>query len=201
MDSKAPVSAAMVMLVVAVFVLGGLTGYIAGTNHGAVAAASMPSAGAPPAGMCPMGGKSGETGSAASLMSEAKMGMGKATGDPAGCPMMNAKAKAQTQAPCPMGGEKGQCAKHPNCPDAGKCATPAAKGAAAKPGTCPMGAKGACDGKCGDGDKCSMKPAAKAPAKTTVAAKATYVCPMCPGVTSDKPGKCPKCGMNLVLKK
>ena len=25
----------------------------------------------------------------------------------------------------------------------------------------------------------------------------TYTCPMHPEVTSDKPGKCPKCGMNL----
>ena len=29
----------------------------------------------------------------------------------------------------------------------------------------------------------------------------TYVCPMHPDVTSDKPGKCPKCGMDLVEKK
>lgn len=29
----------------------------------------------------------------------------------------------------------------------------------------------------------------------------TYVCPMHPDVTSDKPGKCPKCGMDLVPKK
>ncbi|CAN5618543.1 hypothetical protein BH11BAC1_BH11BAC1_20140 [soil metagenome] len=28
----------------------------------------------------------------------------------------------------------------------------------------------------------------------------TYVCPMHPEVTSDKPGKCPKCGMDLVKK-
>ena len=28
-------------------------------------------------------------------------------------------------------------------------------------------------------------------------AKITYVCPMHPGVTSDKPGRCPKCGMFL----
>jgi len=28
----------------------------------------------------------------------------------------------------------------------------------------------------------------------------TYVCPMHPEVTSDKPGDCPKCGMALVLK-
>jgi len=29
----------------------------------------------------------------------------------------------------------------------------------------------------------------------------TYTCPMHSDVTSDKPGKCPKCGMNLVAKK
>ncbi len=28
----------------------------------------------------------------------------------------------------------------------------------------------------------------------------TYTCSMHPEVTSDKPGKCPKCGMDLVLK-
>lgn len=27
---------------------------------------------------------------------------------------------------------------------------------------------------------------------------AVYACPMCPGVSSDKPGRCPKCGMDLV---
>lgn len=29
---------------------------------------------------------------------------------------------------------------------------------------------------------------------------AAYTCPMHPEVTSDKPGKCPKCGMKLVPK-
>ncbi|MEO8341439.1 MAG: HAD-IC family P-type ATPase, partial [Nitrospirota bacterium] len=29
---------------------------------------------------------------------------------------------------------------------------------------------------------------------------AFYFCPMCPGVESDKPGECPKCGMTLELK-
>ena len=31
--------------------------------------------------------------------------------------------------------------------------------------------------------------------------KTMYTCPMHPDVTSDKPGKCPKCGMALVAKK
>lgn len=29
----------------------------------------------------------------------------------------------------------------------------------------------------------------------------TYVCPMHPEVTSDKPGECPKCGMTMAAKK
>ncbi len=36
---------------------------------------------------------------------------------------------------------------------------------------------------------------------STTTAKVTYTCPMDPEVTSDKPGKCPKCGMDLVEKK
>lgn len=31
-------------------------------------------------------------------------------------------------------------------------------------------------------------------------AKVQYTCPMHPEVLSDKPGKCPKCGMDLVKK-
>jgi rubrerythrin len=31
--------------------------------------------------------------------------------------------------------------------------------------------------------------------------QAVYTCPMHPEVQSDKPGKCPKCGMNLEIKK
>lgn len=29
----------------------------------------------------------------------------------------------------------------------------------------------------------------------------TYTCPMHPEVVADHPGKCPKCGMNLIVKK
>lgn len=36
-----------------------------------------------------------------------------------------------------------------------------------------------------------------APAKPAAAEKAVYACPMHPEVTSDGPGKCPKCGMEL----
>ena len=35
------------------------------------------------------------------------------------------------------------------------------------------------------------------PANTKSVAK--YICPMCEGVESDKPGACPKCGMELEL--
>ncbi|MEK7812320.1 MAG: heavy metal-binding domain-containing protein [Candidatus Desantisbacteria bacterium] len=36
---------------------------------------------------------------------------------------------------------------------------------------------------------------------TTTEPNAQYTCPMHPEVISDKPGNCPKCGMNLVKKK
>lgn len=48
----------------------------------------------------------------------------------------------------------------------------------------------------GDMSKCPT-PKASTSAKSV---KAAYSCPMHPEVTSDKPGKCPKCGMNLVKK-
>lgn len=35
---------------------------------------------------------------------------------------------------------------------------------------------------------------------TTTGGKVAYTCPMHPEVTADKPGKCPKCGMDLVKK-
>ena len=38
-------------------------------------------------------------------------------------------------------------------------------------------------------------------AKKVKQAKKVYVCPMHPEVTSDKPGSCPKCHMDLVEKK
>jgi multidrug efflux pump subunit AcrA (membrane-fusion protein) len=51
----------------------------------------------------------------------------------------------------------------------------------------------------------AVAPAPAAPAKgaaeTAKPAKVVYTCPMHPEVTSDKPGKCPKCGMDLVPKK
>lgn len=39
-----------------------------------------------------------------------------------------------------------------------------------------------------------------APADDPQAPGSLYVCPMHPEVTSDKPGKCPKCGMDLELR-
>ena len=36
--------------------------------------------------------------------------------------------------------------------------------------------------------------------KVAPAASAKYFCPMCPGVESEKPGACPKCGMALETK-
>jgi transcription initiation factor IIE alpha subunit len=37
--------------------------------------------------------------------------------------------------------------------------------------------------------------------KNVSTTKITYVCPMDSEITSNKPGKCPKCGMDLVEKK
>ncbi len=45
------------------------------------------------------------------------------------------------------------------------------------------------------------KPAAKAETAGAAAQAVQYTCPMHPEVISDKPGKCPKCGMTLVVKK
>jgi hypothetical protein len=42
---------------------------------------------------------------------------------------------------------------------------------------------------------------AKGSKKDTTQHAAVYTCPMHPDVTSDKPGKCPKCGMALTLSK
>jgi hypothetical protein len=45
----------------------------------------------------------------------------------------------------------------------------------------------------------TLKTAAAAP-KYTTSHKQVYTCPMHPEEVSDKPGKCPKCGMDLELK-
>lgn len=42
---------------------------------------------------------------------------------------------------------------------------------------------------------------ASSPAATASPAAQQYTCPMHPEVVQDKPGKCPKCGMNLAPKK
>lgn len=39
------------------------------------------------------------------------------------------------------------------------------------------------------------------PVKKTAPMQAIYTCPMHPDVSSDKPGKCPKCGMDLTRSK
>jgi hypothetical protein len=51
---------------------------------------------------------------------------------------------------------------------------------------------------------CASTPAPAAATTVTTGdsdAGATYVCPMHPEVTSEAPGRCPKCGMKLVPKK
>ncbi|MET4075951.1 heavy metal-binding domain-containing protein [Hymenobacter sp. UYCo722] len=47
-------------------------------------------------------------------------------------------------------------------------------------------------------------PATTAAADSTAAPAGTatqYTCPMHPEVVADQPGKCPKCGMDLIVKK
>jgi hypothetical protein len=46
---------------------------------------------------------------------------------------------------------------------------------------------------------CSSKSTAEKGTEKSVAV--VYTCTMHPEVQSDKPGKCPKCGMDLVVKK
>lgn len=47
---------------------------------------------------------------------------------------------------------------------------------------------------------CSTKTAKTAESTNSQTAKEQYTCPMHPEVIQDKPGKCPKCGMDLVKK-
>jgi ABC-type oligopeptide transport system substrate-binding subunit len=48
---------------------------------------------------------------------------------------------------------------------------------------------------------CEKKAAAKTEAPAAAGQAVVYTCPMHPEVVSNVPGKCPKCGMNLVVKK
>lgn len=45
---------------------------------------------------------------------------------------------------------------------------------------------------------CAQTGKAKATKVNQLTEKVIYTCPMCTGVYSEKPGKCPKCGMDLV---
>jgi hypothetical protein len=50
-------------------------------------------------------------------------------------------------------------------------------------------------------DKSSAPDPGDQQAAPKASAGAHYVCPMDPDVTSDKPGRCPKCGMELEIEK
>lgn len=47
------------------------------------------------------------------------------------------------------------------------------------------------------GDGMELTQLSTTPPKKKSGSTAAYICPMCPGVESDKPGACPKCGMAL----
>lgn len=107
---------------------------------------------------------------------------------PAAVDELRAKAAAHLKADCPLFKDAGEIAIE-NIENGAKVTIMAGKqAAAAKPqGTKKMKHGCAC---CGGGEE-------KEAAKTSTAA---YVCPM--GCSeADKPGKCPKCGMNLVENK
>ena len=62
------------------------------------------------------------------------------------------------------------------------------------------------DGDCmdmnGKMDKCDMmNMRTKSSTSKSQQSGVTYTCSMHPEITSDKPGKCPKCGMELIVKK
>lgn len=70
-----------------------------------------------------------------------------------------------------------------------------------RPGDCPICGMRLVPIK-GDKTKTVAKPAAPAPDEKTAHIKAgQFYCPMHPEVVQDQPGKCPKCGMDLVEKK
>lgn len=61
----------------------------------------------------------------------------------------------------------------------------------------------ACSGgtnKEGKKDTTALSPMQDTDSSSTMTAKVMYTCTMHPEVISDKPGKCPKCGMDLVKK-
>lgn len=54
---------------------------------------------------------------------------------------------------------------------------------------------------CDSNKQGASEPAKEAAPVGSPAAATTYTCPMHPEVTDTKPGRCPKCGMDLVPKK
>ncbi len=105
-----------------------------------------------------------------------------------------------TTSTAPASTEKAPATAHDDCAKKGRTAShrcphgPAVKGSEHKQ----MGDHARATQSPGSSEP-AAKPTPAAPAKSS--ANVTYVCPMHPEVTSDKKGRCPKCGMFLELKK
>lgn len=102
---------------------------------------------------------------------------------------------AATAKPAPTPGDAYVCPMHPevtsgtpaDCP---KCGMHLELRSAAAPAASSTTAPAA--------STSSTASAASTANASNTTARETYVCPMCPGVTSQGPADCPKCGMHLV---